>query len=1028
MQFRRSIVVLLMLSAAGQAARLSFRAYNRGDGLGAGEIHRIVRDSRGFLWFCSQSGLTFFDGSRFHAYHMASPRVLFPSVYDLLESDGYYWLATNSQGVWRVDPNLPLKSNRRITRFAVGDSAASNRVNALAKDRLGRLWAGSDGGLFRMDVMDGSRGFVRVELRHPSRAEDHLQIWTMLEDPEGSMWVGTKFGLARVLPTNQVIHYEFLPSPTTEHVYSILRDAQGRIWLGHQEGLIVFAPETAKTAAARGDAKLPIAYRCQISSAGETPMSLPLVPPAQAFWYRISINGKNEPFYSLIRGSDGHVWLGTANSGLVEFDGGRISIYGPDRGPAATYVTSLNEDAAGNIWIGGIGVTRLSRNGLTVYDSTDGLGKSSIMSISEDRHGTLYATDLTCQVSRFSREQWTTIQARLPTANTTSVFPRCRAGLVDHPGDWWLATPEGLFRFTGIRQLRDLTSHVPQVYRVADGLVSNDINSIYEDSRGDIWIGYFTNSPTTVTRWERRSATFHHYSETNGLPSRASVEVFGEDLSGNLWIGFRGGGLWRHREGQFDRIPLRSWDNPGWIKAIFTDHTGRLWLGLESTGILRIDDPRSDRPGKVTQVFGDGLTVRGIAEDRFGRIYATTPVGITRIDPTTGRVRHYGDREGLSSFEILGALTDRDGALWFGASGAMLRLTANRDPDPVAPPVFISGLTIGGLPHPVGDLGTREIRGLSLRPDQRHVRIEFFALAFGGGGPLRYQHRIGNGTDWSTASEQNAVDFANLASGSYEFAVRALDADGAISTAAPATVSFTIAAPLWRRWWALTLAAMVVAATIYVLHRRSLARVLELERVRTRIATDLHDDIGSTLSQITVLSEVIRQRVGRDPSLSEPLSAISSLSRDLIDSLSDIVWAINPLRDRFGDLTQRTRQFANDLFAGRPVELQFQASLAQNDLRMGADTRREVFLIFKEGMNNISRHSNCRRVDIEFRANEGKLQMTLTDDGQGFDCTATCNGNGLSNMRQRAAKLGGTLTVTSDRKEGTVIRLMVPVR
>lgn len=204
--------------------------------------------------------------------------------------------------------------------------------------------------------------------------------------------------------------------------------------------------------------------------------------------------------------------------------------------------------------------------------------------------------------------------------------------------------------------------------------------------------------------------------------------------------------------------------------------------------------------------------------------------------------------------------------------------------------------------------------------------------------------------------------------------------------------------------------------------------MLELERVRTRIATDLHDDIGSTLSQITVLSEVIRQRIGHDPGLSEPLSSISSLSRDLIDSLSDIVWAINPLRDSFGDLSQRMRQFGNDLFAGRPVELQFQATLAQHDLKMGADTRREVFLIFKEGLNNISRHSNCKRVDVEFGASDGKLQMTLTDDGQGFDCAATCSGNGLSNMRQRAAKLGGTLTVTSDRKQGTVIRLMVPVR
>jgi ligand-binding sensor domain-containing protein len=364
-----------MLAATTSAARLSFRAYKRGDGLGAGEIHRIVRDSRGFLWFCSQAGLTFFDGSRFHAYYTERPRVVFPSVNDLLESDGYYWLATNSQGVWRVDPNLPLDSNRRIARFAVSDGAASNRVNALAKDRLGRLWAGTDGGLFRMDLMDGSRGFVRVELRQPSLAEDHLQILALLEDPEGSMWVGTKFGLVRILPMNRVIHYEILPSPATERIHSILRDAQGRLWLAHKEGLIVFVPETASNAAAHGDFKLPIAHRWPISRSGETPVFLPL-PAGQAFWYRIAINGKNEPFYSFTLGSDGHIWLGTMNLGMLEFDGAKFSVYGPDRGLAATYVTSLNEDVAGNIWIGGVGVTRLSRNGLTVYDSTDGLGKN----------------------------------------------------------------------------------------------------------------------------------------------------------------------------------------------------------------------------------------------------------------------------------------------------------------------------------------------------------------------------------------------------------------------------------------------------------------------------------------------------------------------------------------------------------------------------------------------------------------------------------------------------------------------------
>ena len=203
---------------------------------------------------------------------------------------------------------------------------------------------------------------------------------------------------------------------------------------------------------------------------------------------------------------------------------------------------------------------------------------------------------------------------------------------------------------------------------------------------------------------------------------------------------------------------------------------------------------------------------------------------------------------------------------------------------------------------------------------------------------------------------------------------------------------------------------------------------LELERIRTRIATDLHDDIGAGLSRIAILSEVAHRRLDSgDTALGEPLSTISGASRELVDSMSDIVWAINPQREHLHDLTQRMRRFASDLFTARNIKLQFQSSGADQDLRLDAEVRREVFLIFKESVNNIARHSDCTRAEIELAVEGRWLTMRANDDGKGFDVSAATEGNGLMSLRQRAKRLNGKLEVISAQGEGTAVVLIVPL-
>jgi glucose-6-phosphate-specific signal transduction histidine kinase len=284
----------------------------------------------------------------------------------------------------------------------------------------------------------------------------------------------------------------------------------------------------------------------------------------------------------------------------------------------------------------------------------------------------------------------------------------------------------------------------------------------------------------------------------------------------------------------------------------------------------------------------------------------------------------------------------------------------------------------------------------------------------------------GADSQWGPPSPQRTVNYANLPPGSYRFLVRAVNSEGVMSQR-PASIAFLILPPVWMRWWFQLLAAAVAAAAIYWLHHYRVTRLLELERIRTRIATDLHDDIGSSLSQIAILSEVANRQVdGTQPQLAEPLTDIAGISRELVDSMSDIVWAIDPERDHMGDLVHRMRRFASDVFSPREIRLMFQSPAEEQSLQMGADLRRQMFLIFKEAVHNVVRHSGATEVSIDFQVEHGWVNLKVADNGRGFDFGRDQNGHGLRSMRERARNIGGEIEITSSPR-GTAVALRVPV-
>jgi len=483
--------------------------------------------------------------------------------------------------------------------------------------------------------------------------------------------------------------------------------------------------------------------------------------------------------------------------------------------------------------------------------------------------------------------------------------------------------------------------------------------------------------------------------------------------------------LIRYRDGRFTVFTQQDGAPPGWTKDLFTDSAGRLWLTDSTAGAWRLDDTNADRLQFVKYTTAEGLSSNDalcVTEDRFGRIYTGTGRGLNRLNPASGQIESFTTADGLPSAYVEIAYRDRAGALWFSTINGLARFTPEPERVRKPPIVLITGLRVAGVAQKISFMGETEAPHLNLDSSQKQISVDFIGLGATLGEKLKYEYRFGN-SDWTSTTERT-VNFDNLSSGDYQFEVRVDTADR-IYSQKPSTVSFKIAAPFWQNPLFVISLFALAAAAIYFFYRFRLQRLLEMERIGTRIAGDLHDDIGAGLSRIAILSEVASHQANQhgDTQVTEKLSVIAGVSRELVDSMSNIVWVINPNRDQLSDLTQRMRRFASDVLTARDIEFNFSVPEADHDLQIGADVRRHLLLIFKECVNNIVRHSKCTKADIELKI-EGKwLGLRISDDGNGFDTLQTSGGNGLANMRLRAEKIGGKIRIVTNAESGTTVSL-----
>jgi ligand-binding sensor domain-containing protein len=991
------LIIVCHLSLSASAQQLSIRRYTTRDGLAHNRVTSIHQDRKGYMWVGTYEGLSRFDGYRFINYDTRDG--LSHSVINDITEDrrGRLWVATNGGGVSRFvdEPGagaLPTEARRKFVSFPVNEASGSNRVNRLLFDSNENLWCTTDGGVYRAEARsleaDAPRFLLVLSGISPSGVTQ-----AALCDRLGRLWFGVANELIEIVD-GQVIRYGAADGLAREGASSIAEDNKGRLLAAGDHNVFEFSNPTDGTNRGR--------------------------------WYRIPMNPTLKQDINFVAfDSTGALWICIWGGGVTKLVDGKLTTYAAAHGLGDSQVMTVREDRDGNLWMAtySSGVCKLSGETIVSFTKSEGLPELSAYKIIEDSAGRVYASTGSAGLVRIEEGRVVPIQG-----SQAPRFARTRYRIAqDQRGRWWVGTDSALFRFDEA----DLRFRKGKRLTAANGIPAVAINCVYGDPEGRVW----------VTAADLNLYCFDPRQDQGRCVACAAVKAtlpFGSvysiirDQSGAIWLGTQEH-LGRLKNGvvtMFEPTEGLPETDP---RVFYTDSRGWLWIGLRNKGVSMTTDPTSERPAFVNYSMQTGLgsnTVWAIAEDDAGRMYFGTGRGLDRLDLSTGRVRHLATADGLGGEVINSCLKDSQGNIWIGSAGGLSRFNPHRERSVDNPaPIYLSRIQIAGEDQRIAETGATVIPGLELPASRNNLLIEYVGLDFHGERALKYQYKLeGVDSDWSAPTDQRSVNYARLSHGSYRFLVRAINEEG-ITSLEPAAIEFRILPPVWQRWWFLVLAATFVSLIIYLTYRYRLAQLIALERVRVRIASDLHDDIGSNLSLIAGLSEVLGQQARRtEPQISDKLSLIASVSRKSVDAMSDIVWAVNPNKDHLRDLTQRMRRFASDAFTARGIEFHFDAPDSAHDAKIGAEVRREVFLIFKEGVNNIARHSRCTLAEISLQLDRGMILLKMCDNGKGFDVARVDPGQGLASMRKRAERLGGELAVISSPDRGATLILKAALK
>jgi ligand-binding sensor domain-containing protein/signal transduction histidine kinase len=974
-----AICVIAAAAAPAAAQRLPVRTYDVADGLANARVGDLYQDRRGYLWATTPEGLSRFDGAQFVTYGVADglPHLVINTVTE--DHRGRLWVATNGGGLARLveenrDGTRPSDRarDRPFVGVRVSDTSAGQRVNSAVFDARGVAWCATDDGLYRGVEDRGAWTFTPVR-----RQREVTAAMPGLADRDGSIWFALQRDLVRV--AGDTVSGEAIPGlPATDEIFALGLALDGDLLVGHARGLYRRDRETGAWA------RVPIA----------------LAPTQQIRALHVT--------------PDGSLWIGTTD-GLLEWRDGRAATIGVVNGLPDPHLRAIVHDATGALWIGtwSRGVCRLVPRGIVSFTRADGLPGDTVTQVIPSADGRVYVASEPGGLAAIDGGRVIPV----PGAAAPQPAGVRRRLFQDSRGRWWIGRHDGVWLAPGPSLDLTRARKLGAAEGLADAGVPDAPSPFAEDAAGRIWISalphaIFVSAPDTL-RFSR-------------LPDLPNLYVrLTPDRHGTMWlssleqIGSISGDTFRVRN-DFEGLPERR------ARSFFVDREGRLWIGLRYEGLVVTEDSAASPVRFRTAVPGGRLmsgSVWCITDDARGRLYLGTGRGLDRVDPATGAVQHLTIIEGLSGRIVNACATDRRGYVWVATSAGVSRFDPEREPGaPALPRVYVTGLTVAGEERLLAERGLDALPPLTLAPSADNLRVEFTGVRLGGG-RLRYQFRLGG--DWSEPTDERSVNFARLSAGAYRLEVRAVDLDGAIRSA-PAVLRFEVLSPMWRRWWALALAGFALGMVVLGVHRLRLRQALAMERVRGQIATDLHDEVGSGLSQIAVLNEVAKRDA---PAGSAPLLDESAgIARALRESMSDIVWAVDPRKDHLVDLVQRMRQTTFNLLEvdGRDVTFEAPPSAALEGVDLAPDRRRHLLLILKEAVTNVARHAGASRASIRLQLAGDTLTLSVEDDGCGPGAPRP-EGRGLKNMAARADALGGRLTVGPRPGGGTVVRLQAPL-
>ncbi len=979
-----------------QESAVRFDRLSIADGLSENGVSCLVQDRRGFLWCGTLDGLNRYSGYDFQIFrHQAfDTNTISANRINCLVEDrsGGIWIGTAGGGL-----NF-LPEGGKVRRFrlqdALGPPSPSDNITALCIDSTGRLWIGTLGGLFCWEKESGNR---IAGLNSDS-------ILSLCAGRNGDLWIGSVTGVD--VRENAVMRR--LPLPRLE-VRAIAEDERGRMWFGTvKTGIIVFDPATEETRLLRAGSS-----RCPGLEADD-------------IWdIEIGRAGMNEG-----------VWVATAN-GLYRTNGEgeeAISFAAYRNNPFdptslnGNEVWSLLLDREGILWVGtwqdGIAVCAPYRHKFRHLSSRPGVPQSlrsnNINALWEDRNGDVWVGTLRTGIDR--RKGKTDSFVHLPDLPRAATDPsgwyhRCITAFAEEPGGgMWVASWAGLHLLSpsGTVERRFVTSS-----RDSTSLALDMINTILLDRKDRLWVG-LRGAGLDLLNTRRPRDGFRHFRSQPKGPSLADNMVWSlaEGPDGAIWVGTdrglsrldpeaRGWVTYRHEP----QVPASLCDNS--IHALWVEDTATVWIGT-SAGLDRLDA----RMGLFTHFSeSDGLPntyIHGVQADAAGNLWLSTNRGLAcfRADGPAGRrSKNFTEADGLQGMEFCIGASHRgkSGTMYFGGLNGynFFRPEVIRD-NPHRPGVLVTRL----MSRDSTFYSEREGFGpgeVVLGYPFRDFTVEFLAVDYTNPAENRYEYMLeGYDQIWVEAHSRRSARYTNIDPGSYVFAVRGSNSDGVWSTGA-AKLAVTIRPPFWNSTGFRVLVPLLAIGLLAFAYRLRMARVLAIERMRIRIASDLHDDIGSTLTKIAVQSEIIQS--AEDPATVHAASGkIGAASRAIIGMLSDIVWSIDARNDTVGDLLDRMREFASEVLSESQIEYTFTVQGLSPDRPLAVEVRQSLYLIFKEAITNITRHSTAHHVTIELLNGPGSFSMRIANDGSRKEAEGLTSHAGMKNMSMRARQIGGELS------------------